>query len=98
MRSSFQYPRQARALQQHLIGLLCRHLKPRDFSRRCTAWVLLGCLVTAAVARISLAAVAALRSRCPSRETLRQALFATLPEYQALLAQIPRLLRASFPA
>ena len=34
---------------------------------------------------------------CPSRETLRQALYATLPGYDALRRRIPALLRASLP-
>jgi len=72
-------------------------LRPKDFSKRCPAWVVLSCLVLAAAARISLAAIAALRTRLPSRETLRQALLATLPDYTALLGRVPGLLCASLP-
>lgn len=97
MRSDCQYRRQARALQQQALGLVCRHLKPPDFSARCSAWTLLSCMLLAAVSRRSLAAVAALNESWPSRETLRKALFATLPGYQGLLASTPRLLQASLP-
>jgi hypothetical protein len=91
------YPPLARAVQHEALGLLLRQLRPRDFSRRCTAYVLLSCLLLAAAARASLAAVAALRHRGPCRESLRQALLATLPGYQELLRRLPGLLRASLP-
>jgi hypothetical protein len=76
---------------------LLRSLRPKDFSRRCTARVLLACLVLLAARQLSLAAVAAVRRGCPSRETLRKALFATLPTYDALRRRLPALLRASLP-
>jgi hypothetical protein len=96
MRAS-QYHRLAHDLQERTTGLLRRVLRPDDFSRRCTAAVLLSCLVLAAARRLSLAAVAAVRRACPSRETLRQALYATLPDYDALRRRLPALLRASLP-
>lgn len=96
MRTSH-YPSLARSVQQQTVAFLCHHLRPKDFSKRCTASVLFGCLLLAAVARISLAAVAALRSRCPSRETLRQALLTTLPDYAELLRRLPGLLRDCLP-
>ena len=96
MRTTY-YPDLARQVQDETITLLQRTLRPRDFSKRCTATVLLSCLILAAAARIALSAVASLRGRCPSRETLRHALRETLPDYQRLLAQLPRLLRASLP-
>jgi Transposase DDE domain len=92
-----QYGQLARALQDRTTALLLRLLRPNDFSPRCTALVLLGCLLVAAAHQLSLAAVAALRRRCPSRETLRQALYATLPGYDALRRRLPALLRASLP-
>lgn len=96
MRAS-QYRQLAQALQDRTTTVLLGRLRPRDFSRRCTAPVLLGCLVLAAAHRLSLAAVAAVRRGCPSRETLRQALYATLPDYDALRRRLPGLLRASLP-
>jgi putative transposase len=96
MRTSH-YSRLAHQVQEQTTTLLQRQLCPRDFSRRCSATALLSCLVLAAAARIALSAVAFLRSRCPSRETLRQALLKTLPGYQELLQQTPYLLRASLP-
>jgi hypothetical protein len=96
MRAS-QYHQLAHELQDRTTGLLLRLLRPADFSGRCTALLLLSCLVLAAARRLSLAAVAAVRRSCPSRETLRQALYATLPGYDALRRRIPALLRASLP-
>src|SRR5438105_14080338 len=96
MRTSH-YPRLARQVQEETITLVTRQLRPRDFSRRCSASLLLSCLVLAAAARIALSAVAVLRARSPSRETLRRALLTTLPGYHELLQQLPRLLRASLP-
>jgi putative transposase len=94
---AFQYRQLARQLQDRTTALLQRQLRPADFSRRCTAPVLLGAVVLAAACRLSLAAVAAVRRSCPSRETLRQALYATLPGYDALRRRLPALLRASLP-
>src|SRR5262245_26143379 len=96
MRTS-QYRGLARVVQQQTVGLILQRLRPADFSARCTAWVLWSCLVLAAACRRSLAAVAALWSGAPSRETLRQALRATLPAYPDLLQHVPGLLRASWP-
>jgi hypothetical protein len=92
-----QYRQLAVQLQDRTIGLLLRQLRPTDYSRRCTALVLLSCLALAAARRLSLSAVAAVRRACPSRETLRQALYATLPGYDALRRRLPALLRASLP-
>ena len=96
MRAS-QYRQLAHELQDRTTGLLLQHLRPADFSRRCTALVLLSSLVLAAARQLSLAAVAAVRRRCPSRETLRQALYATLPAYDELRRRLPALLRAALP-
>ena len=96
MRTSHYRPL-AHHVQQQTTSLILGRLRLPDFSPRCPAWLLMSCLVLAAAARISLAAVASLRPRCPSRETLRQALLATLPEYDRLLRQLPGLLRASLP-
>jgi putative transposase len=92
-----QYRQLAHELQGRAAGLLLGQLRPADYSRRCTALVLLSCLVLAAARRLSLAAVAAVRRACPSRETLRQALYATLPGYDELRRRLPALLRASLP-
>jgi hypothetical protein len=92
-----QYRQLACELQDHTTGLLLRQLHPEDYSRRCSALVLLSCLVLAAARQLSLTAVAAVRRACPSRETLRQALYATLPDYDGLRRRLPALLRASLP-
>ena len=96
MRSSH-YARLAGQVQEQTTGLLYRALRPPDYSRRCTAWVLLSSLLLAAASRLSLAAVAALRPRSPSRETLRKALYATLPDYAELRRRTGPLCRASLP-
>ena len=87
--------RQARLQTQRLLQ---RELRPKDYSPRCSAWLLLSCLVLATVASRSLSAVAALRDRCPSRETLRRALLTTLPHYDGLRRRLPGLLRGSLPS
>src|SRR5579871_1279643 len=92
-----QYRQLAEQLQDRTTTLLLRQLRPADFSRRCPALLVLSCLVLAAARRLSLAAVAAVRPACPSRETLRQALYATLPHYDALRRRLPALLRATLP-
>jgi putative transposase len=92
-----QYRQLARELQDRTTDLLRRQLRPDDYSRRCSAPVLLSCLVLAAAHQLSLAAVALLRRACPSRETLRLALYATLPGYDDLRRRLPALLRASLP-
>jgi hypothetical protein len=84
-------------VQQQTVGVILQKLRPKDFSKCCSAWSLLSSLVLAAAAHISLAAAAKLRERSCSRETLRQALLSTLPQYQQLLHQVPGLLRASLP-
>lgn len=96
MRTSQSY-RLARQVQEQTTTLLLRLFKPRDYCPRCSAWVLLSSLVLAAASRLSLAAVAALGRRAPSRETLRQALFATLPQYAELRRQLARVCRVSLP-
>ena len=82
---------------EEVIDLLLQQLQPADFSRTCTAWLLLSCLVLAAAQRLSLSAVAAIRRGCPSRETLRRARQATLPDYDTTCRRLPQWLRASLP-
>jgi hypothetical protein len=96
MRTSH-YPRLARLVQDHATTTLRRHLRPRDFSDSCAASTLLRSLIFAAAAGISLAAVAALWTHGPCRETLRQAFLTTLPGYTELRRRLPGLLRASLP-
>jgi hypothetical protein len=95
MRTS-SYAHYAHQVRHETIGLLHQQLQPCNYSKRCSSWWVLSCLILIAAARLSLAAVAALRDQ-QSRETLRQALLATLPDYQRTLRQLPRLLRASLP-
>lgn len=94
---AIQYRQLAAQLQERTTALLLRQLQPEDYSCSCTAVLLVSCLILAAARRLSLSAVAALRPACPSRETLRQALHATLPDYAALRHRVPKLLRAALP-
>lgn len=94
---AFQYRHWAQQLQEQTLTLLLRQVRPTDFSCHCSALVLLSSLLLAAARCLSLTAVACLRPASPSRETLRQALHATLPGYDALRRQLPHLLRASLP-
>lgn len=96
MRAS-QYRHAAQQVQEQTTTLLLQKLRPRAFSRRCSAWQLLSSLVLATASCLSLSAVAAVRRRSPSRETLFQAWRATLPDYPRLLKAAPGLLRASLP-
>jgi putative transposase len=96
MRTS-QYRHFARSVQKQTTQLVVDYLRPRDFSAICTAWTLLSSLVLAAACRVSLAAVAVLRPRSPCRETLRQALLETLPEYAQLRQRLAGLVGASLP-
>jgi putative transposase len=91
------YRRLAVHVQEQTANVVLRQCRPADYSKRCTAWTLLSSLILAAANGLSLAAVAALRPRSPSRETLRQALFATLPQYAELRQQLAALVRASLP-
>lgn len=90
------YTHTAHQIRSETIALLHHRLRPSDYSKRCSSWWVLSCLVLVAAAQLSLSAVATLRGE-QSRETLRQALLATLPDYQQTLRQIPRLLRDSLP-
>jgi putative transposase len=96
MRTSHYY-RFARQVQEQTATLVLRYFRPADHSTHCTAWVLVSSLILAAANRVSLTAVAALRLGSPSRETLRQALLATLPDYVELRRQLAGLLRSSLP-
>jgi len=93
----FHYDRLAACVQEQTAAVVLRQCRPADASRRCPAGVLLASLILAAARGVSLAAVAALRPRSPSRETLRQALLTTLPGYDDLRRRLPGLVRASLP-
>jgi DDE family transposase len=96
MRTSHYRPL-AHQVQQQTIALLLQQLRPKDYSRRCSAAVLFSCLVLAAACQRSLAAIASLRPHSPGRETLRSAWHATLPTYDLWRRRLPALLRASLP-
>jgi len=96
-----QYTLTRTAVHSHAARLLKRHLRLTDFSRRCTAAMLLAVLFAAAARLASLSATAARLLAVASAETLRKALHACLPgpdELQrrlnlALVADLPRALR-----
>ena len=79
----------AQQLQDRTTDLLLRRLQLPDYSSHCTATTLIRSLLLAAVAAVSIAAVVTLRSRRPSRETLRKAALATLPDYSTSNVSFP---------
>lgn len=91
-----QYRSAAQRVQDRTLNLLHQQLRPRAFSRRCTASQLLRRLLLATAACWSLSAVAALRGGL-GRATLFRAWRTTLPDYDRLQSHTPRLLRASLP-
>src|SRR5205807_8164162 len=96
MRNSH-YTLTARDVQEHAAHLLQKHLKLPDYSKRCSANVLL-CVVFVAAARLtSLFAACRRLAKAPSGETLRKALLSTLPGYAALQRAVNRALAGDLP-
>jgi Transposase DDE domain len=71
-------------VQAHAVHLVRKHLKLADYSKRCTADVLLAVVFVAAARLTSIFAACQRLARGPSGETARKALLATLPSYVAL--------------
>src|SRR5215468_2020639 len=85
------------AVHQHACQLLQACLRLGDFSPRCTARVLLGVLFAACARLCSLAAACWSLARAPSRETVRQAVLAWLPQRDELLRRLNRALAVDVP-
>lgn len=92
-----QYTLTAQGVQLHAAHLVQQHLKLTDYSKRCTASILLSVVFVAAARLISLFAAAQRLAQGPGGETIRQALLATLPEYTALQKAVNRALVGDLP-
>jgi hypothetical protein len=84
-------------VQQHAARLLLRYLNLNDFSVKCTADILLHVLFTAAARLTSLVAACLHLKNAPSKETIRQALLASLPTYAKLQKALNRALAGDLP-
>src|SRR4051812_10735180 len=100
MRHSY-YTLHSHEVQDHAAGLIDHHIGIADYSPKCSATTIFHVLFAAAASLISIVAACAHFRRAPSRETLRQALLATLPDYaqlqrgvnRALVGDLPKVLR-----
>jgi len=84
-------------VQQHAADLLLRHLGLSDFSAKCTAEILLHVLFTAAARLSSIIAACLHLKNAPSKETIRKALLASLPDYAKLQKALNRALAGDLP-
>jgi putative transposase len=84
-------------VQEHAAGLLLRHLNLCDFSVKCTAQILLHVLFTAAARLTSIVATCLHLKNAPSKETIRKALLAGLPDYAKLQKALNRALAGDLP-
>ena len=78
-------------------GLLVDFLKVKNYGKKCSASTLVSLLLFAATQAASLGAACRRLAGVPSDETVRQALLATLPGYQALKRRINAALAQPLP-
>lgn len=76
---------------------LQQHLRLPDYSRKCSAPVLLAVVLAAAARLTSLFAAAQRLAHAPSSETIRKALLTTLPNTAQLQGRLNRALAADLP-
>lgn len=86
-----------REVQEHAADLLLRYLGLSDFSRKCTAQILLHVLFTAAARLTSVVSACLYLNDAPCGETVRKALLSTLPEYAKLQKALNRALAGDLP-
>lgn len=84
-------------VQRHAARLLERNLGLKPLQGKCTVAVLLTIAFAAAARLCSFFAACAQLKRAPSAETVRQALLATLPDYQKLQRGVNRALTGDLP-
>src|SRR5262245_24531833 len=84
-------------VHDHAAHLLSSHLHLTDYGRKATVECVLHVLFAAAAWLTSIHDACQRLRGAPSDETLRQALFATLPEYQRLQRLLNRALAADLP-
>src|SRR5947207_898284 len=94
---SHQYTVTARQVQQHTQARLAQHLALADHGPKCTAAVLYAILCWAAARIASVAAACAALTRAPSDQAVRDALLASLPDFQALQRRLNRALAGDLP-
>ena len=87
----------AHDVQEHAAHLIQKHLQLADYSKRCTANVLLAVVFVAAARLTSVFAACQRLRHGPSGETARRALLATLPDYAALRQAVNRALAGALP-
>jgi putative transposase len=92
-----QYILTPQQVQAHAASLLHRHLRLRDYGRTATVARVLHVLFAAAAWLTSIHDACRRLRGAPCDETLRQALFATLPDYQELQRRLNRALVADLP-
>jgi putative transposase len=81
----------------HAGELLTRHLRLRDYGRVCPVPVLLAVLFAACARLSSLYETCRRLLKAPGDETVRRALFATLPDFAELQRRLNRALQADLP-
>ena len=84
-------------VQEHAEGLLQKHLRLRDYSKKCKASTLCHVVFAAAARLISIYAACTHLKSAPSGETMRKALLSTLPAYVALQKGVNRALAGDLP-
>lgn len=92
-----QYTLRRAQVQAHAAHRLRAHLRLRDYGRKATAACVLHVLFAAAAWLTSIHDACRRLRGAPSDETARQALFATLPDYQELQRRLNRALAADLP-
>jgi hypothetical protein len=92
-----QYTLTRTQVQVHAAAVFQTHLRLHDYGRKATTACLLHVLFAAAAWVTSLHDACQRLRGAPSDETIRQALFATLPHYQELQRRLNRALAADLP-
>jgi Transposase DDE domain len=91
------YTVSGKEVQEHAEGLLQKHLRLRDHSKKCTARTLFNVVFAAAARLISISAACLYFKDAPTGETIRKALLSTLPGYADLQKAVNRALTGDLP-
>ena len=92
-----QFTVSGRDVQEHAEGLVRKHLRLPDHSKKCTSSVLLQVVFAAAARLTSIYAACLQLKNAPSSETIRLALLSTLPDYDRLQRGVNRALAGDLP-
>lgn len=93
-----QYMLTNKEVHRYTAEILQRHLRLKDFSRRCPVATLLQVLFFAAARLASIHAACRCLSAAPGDQTIRNALGATLPKYAELQRRVNRALAGDLPS